>query len=312
MNFQQLEYVLAIAAEGNFGRAAFACDITQATLSAMVKKLEEELGVLLFDRSRQPIQLTDDGKAFLPLAKAMLETKSKAMDLGAEELTEIVGEVRIGVIPTIAGTLLPLILPRLIAANPNMQLQIRELITEDIERQLKTGELDFGILATPLHTDDLEEEILYYESMMVYGVQNSALEFISPADLDKHVWLLEKGNCFREQSLTICSIQEQHGDNERLDYEGGSFSSLMGLTDALGGYTLIPEMMLEQMGPDRRAKVKPFKTPVPVREVSLVSYKPHVKRRTSAFLGERIREMLKGKLATEQLANKDLRIIGIS
>lgn len=312
MNFQQLEYVLAVASEGHFGRASEVCNVTQATLSAMIKKLEQELNVVLLDRTKHPVQLTEDGLSFLPIAKRILGARAELSALSSEPVLALDGVLKLGVIPTIAPSLMPLILPVLLMRNPGLKVEVQELVTSEIEHQIASGALDFGIMATPSGRDDLEENVLYYESMMVYGVKKEGLAFVSPADLDAQVWLLERGNCFREQSLTVCNIQKQEGRSEKLSYDGGSFHSLISLTDTLGGYTLVPELWVDQLSAAQQKQVRPFQKPFPVREVSLVSYKPYLKRKTATYLMETIQDIMQGKLSTAAMPNRDLSIIGIN
>ena len=150
MNFQQLEYVLAVHRTKHFGKAAESCNITQATLSAMIKKLEEELSILIFDRSRHPIQTTDDGMLLLKNAEDILAKQQELFHLGHMDISELVGEIRLGIIPTIANSLLPLILPGLIKNHPKLKLIIAEITTDEIIYQLAHNQIDFGLLSTPI------------------------------------------------------------------------------------------------------------------------------------------------------------------
>ena len=174
MNFQQLEYALAVQQYQHFGKAAESCNITQVTLSAMIKKLEEELKIQLFDRSSQPILVTEKGTEVLLLANKIIHEKNNLLSLQHASTTEIKGILRLGIIPTIASTLLPLILPTILKENPELELVISEIKTEDIVEQLKIGKIDLGILATPLEHVELEETILYYEPMMLYGIKDKS------------------------------------------------------------------------------------------------------------------------------------------
>ena len=312
MNFQQLEYVLAVHEHKHFGQASDSCHITQATLSAMIKKLEDELEIILFDRSKMPVKTTDIGLKFIDLAEEVLSQRQKMFHLKNDILDSLSGNITIGVIPTVANSLLPSVLPQLFKENPDLHLKIIEITTEDIIQQLKLDKIDMGILATPLEDEILEETILYYEAMMVYGVKGSNKKYISSDEIkNQKVWLLEEGNCFREQSMTICNIKEKEMESTNLNFEGSSFETLLNLTDQFGGYTLIPELYYHQMAKERKLKTMPFKPPIPVREISLVAHRPYAKLRTINYLADKIKKLIEGHLSTTNYKARDLEIIGI-
>jgi len=312
MNFQQLEYVLAVDNHKHFGHAAESCHITQATLSGMIKKLEQELGIFLFDRKRQPVQTTDAGRQFIELARKILMHKSEMYQLNKATLTELSGSLRLGIIPTIANSLLPIVLPSLLKENPKLQLTIVEITTEEIKQQLMVDKIDLGILATPLEEDLLEESILYYEPMMVYGAHDPQKKYVSSKDIkNRKIWLLEEGNCFRNQAMSICEMQEKKMESSNLNFAGSSFDTLLNLTDKFGGFTLVPELYFKEMAPAKQQLTKSFQTPIPVREISLVSYRPFAKKQTVDFLSARMIELVKPHLSTGSYHNKDLDIIGL-
>ena len=167
MNLQQIEYIVALDKYKSFSKAAEKCFITQATLSTMVKKLEEELDVVIFDRKTTPIITTDAGRMIISESLQLINHSNKIKQLSSELQGKVEGELRIGVIPTIAGNLLHRILPRIIAAYPKLKLIIREVNTEAIIAQLKKGEIDVGIASTPLKNSGMEEDILYYEKIII-------------------------------------------------------------------------------------------------------------------------------------------------
>ncbi|MBN2167437.1 MAG: LysR family transcriptional regulator [Marinilabiliaceae bacterium] len=312
MNFQQLEYVLAVHNNKHFGQASECCNITQATLSAMIKKLEEELGFLIFDRSRMPVKTTDMGQNFIVLTKKALQNRQEMYQLKNETIKELTGNLSLGIIPTIANSLLPIILPSILKENPKLHLSITEITTDNIIHQLKTDKIDLGILATPLNDETLDETILYYEAMMVYGVSDSQKRYISSNDIrDKKIWLLEEGNCFRKQSMTICEMKEKTMDTDNLNFEGSSFETLLNLTDSFGGITLIPELYFNQLSNNRKNKTKSFDIPIPVREISLVSHRPYSKIQTINLISNKIKHLIKNHLSTSTYKPKDLEIIGI-
>jgi LysR family hydrogen peroxide-inducible transcriptional activator len=312
MNFQQLKYVLAVHEHQHFGNAADSCHVTQATLSAMIRKLEEELDLVLFDRSKQPIKTTEEGLEVLTIARTILSQKKELMNLSSLKHSDLHGEIRLGIIPTVANSLLPMVLSTVLKENPKLKLIISEVTTEEILLQLHQDKLDIGLLATPINDQDIEETILYYEPMMLYGVKNKGKKYISGKDVkNSKVWLLEEGNCFRSQSISICNIQEKELDNSNLKFEGSSFDTLLNLTDQFGGYTLIPELYYHSLSNSKKRITKPFINPIPVREISLVRNRPYAKKRAVDRLAETIKTIVNPTLSTYKMKAKDLAIIGI-
>lgn len=311
MNFQQLEYINAINLYKHFGKAAEHCNVTQATLSAMVKKLEEELGVVLFDRSKKPVVTTEDGLKIIELARKGINIKHDLENFSKLD-KEVAGELRLGVIPTIASSLLPILLPKVIEKYPKLHLRITEATTENIETLLREDKLDVGLLATPLETNDLEELICYYEPMMLYGIKDKTKEYVSGKDVkNKNIWLLEEGNCFRNQAISVCKIQEKNMLNAPFSFAGSSFDTLLNLTKTFGGYTLIPELYYLQLPKKQQKICKPFRSPIPVREISLVSQRPYAKAKTINAMHQLIKNLIGPQLSTSKLKPKDVSVIGI-
>jgi len=312
MNFSQLSYILAVDQHRSFARAAEQCHITQATLSGMIKKLEQELDVILFDRTRHPIQTTEEGQQVLALARDILRLQNEMLLLNQKEGQFPQGELRLGIIPTVANALLPLILPTFLEEHPDLKLKITEITTEEIIKQLKEDKIDAGILATPLEDPQIEENILYYEAMMVYGVSSGHKKYLpTKAVQNQNIWLLEEGNCFRNQSATICNIREKDQAPENLHFAGSSFDTLLNLTDRFGGYTLVPELYYQLMAEDKRQKTRHFEKPMPVREISLVYNRPYARKQSLDLMAQNISKMVSPQLSTYALKAKDLDLIGI-
>lgn len=312
MNFQQLEYIIAVDKLKHFGLAAESCYVTQATLSAMIKKLEEELNVQFFDRSRHPILTTEHGKVIVAKAKELIRHRDELIGLATTQPTQLEGKLTIGIIPTIANSLLPLILPSLLKKNPNLDLSVVEITTEEIISQLELNKIDLGILATPIEDAELDETILYYEPMLVYGKESGKKKYVSGNDIsDRKIWLLQEGHCFRNQAMTICNIEEKVAAASNLQFEGNSFETLLNLAESFGGLTLIPELYYLEMPKRKQKLTKPFHKPIPVREVSIVSYRPELKRHTISYLANHIRKIIEPRLSSKDYKNSDLDIIGI-
>jgi LysR family transcriptional regulator, hydrogen peroxide-inducible genes activator len=312
MNFQQLTYIVALDDHKHFSDAAFSCDVTQATLSAMVIKLEKDLGFSIFDRSTKPITTTELGLEVVARAKDILSKKNEIDQIGQTVPQSLSGKLSIGVIPTIANSMLRSVLPSLIAKNPNLELTIKEITTNEIIGQLKNGSLDIGIAATPVNEKNIDEEIMFYEPMLVYGISDKKKKFVVNDEiLDEKIWLLEEGHCFRDQVSTVCKLKENRDDLQNLKFEGNSFETLLSMVDQFGGFTLIPELYYAGLSPGLKEKSRMFQKPIPVREVSLLSYGPSRKDLTIQYLSAFIQDLIEPELSTSKFQNKDLRIVGL-
>jgi len=309
MNLQQIEYIIALDTYKSFSIAAEKCHITQATLSTMVKKLEEELDVVLFDRKTLPVITTDSGKEIIEQARRVLAHSNKLKQLASEIKGMVVGELKLGIIPTIAGNLLHRILPHLLEKYSALRLTIHETTTQQIINQLKRGELDAGIVSTPLEDNDLEEDILYYEKLLVYGqFKHKAPRYLCPnAIVKENVWLLEQGNCLSDQIISLCSLNPKKL-NANLDFKPNSFESLIHIVDHLNGLTLIPELFYADLPAERKDRVTDFDAPYPVREVSLVYHRPYAKIRLIQAISKEIKFLISPLLQTSTLKNNQLLI----
>ncbi|MCP4520676.1 MAG: LysR family transcriptional regulator [Cytophagales bacterium] len=271
MTLQQLEYIIALDTYQHFVTAAEKCYVTQPTLSMQVNKLEEEIGVRIFDRSRKPLRPTKVGEQIILKARQILREVDQLKDIVSGEVESIDGEFTIGIIPTVAPFLLPLFLPQFIKEQPNTFLKIKELQTEEIITALHQGTIDIGILATPLEEKDIREITLFHEPFLLYLPKEHILSKNKNAhtsDLKlNELLVLEEGHCFREQTLNLCS-HLQEGRQKGFEYESGSIETLKGLVEQGMGYTLVPELSItDKVGLEY---IKRFVEPQPVREISLV------------------------------------------
>ncbi len=280
MTLTQLSYVVAVDKYKNFGQAAESCSITQPTLSMQIQKLEEELGVQIFDRSHQPVKTTKIGAALVIQARVILTESQHFHEIIQDSNGEVKGEVTIGVIPTLAPYLLPLFLKKFSVKHPNLQIHVEELQTEQIIERLKASSLDVGLLVTPIEDVHLESVPLFYEPFMVYASEKSALMSkakVQQTDLNSNdLWLLTEGHCFRDQSLTICRNRKKTTDiNRNIKLESGSLETLRRMVDQETGFTLLPYLAAQDV--DNKKQLKEFASPIPTREVSLI-YNVHFKR----------------------------------
>ena len=312
MNLQQLEYILAVEQFKNFSRAAEHCNVTQATLSAMVKKLEEELELTIFDRKATPILATDSGLIILEEAKKVLLHAQLLRDKAFSINGKIAGKLKIGIIPTIAGTLLPKITRLILDKHPELEIEIQEITTQNIIKQLRDGHIDAGILATPLNIDDIEENILYYEALMVYGNFDEEKQYLMPEEIrENKIWLLEEGHCLRVQFINLCHLKKKEKLPKNLKFEAGSFETLLSMVDEFNGLTLIPELYYQTLSEEKKKKVRNFKSPIPVREVSMVYYRPFAKLRIINTLSKEISALIAQNLISGQFKKSELAIAKI-
>ena len=312
MNLQQLEYIVAVDQFKNFSKAAEYCYITQATLSTMIKKLEEELDIVIFDRKSNPIITTDEGQIIVDQAVKVLQETYRLKELAQKELEHFTGTIKIGIIPTIANSLLPVVLLPILEKFPDLHIEMSEVTTDNIIRKLKEGTIDMGILATPLDIDDYEEEILYYETLMVYGKFDEDTHFVIPDEIKNHrVWLLEEGNCLRNQFINLCSLKKSQNMPSNLEFDAHSFETLLNMVDQLNSLTLIPELYFQSLTDERKKMVRNFSAPVPVREVSIVYYRPFAKRKVIEALAKEIRTLIQPILMAKEFKNSELEIVKI-
>jgi LysR family hydrogen peroxide-inducible transcriptional activator len=303
MTITQLQYVLAVAEYKNFTLAAEKCFVTQPTLSMQIQKVEEELGIQIFDRTKKPIQLTDIGVKIVMQAKNIVNESGRIKDIVDQEKGFIGGEFRLGIIPTIMPTLLPMFLSNFIKKYPKVKLVIEELNTEDIVLRLKNGHLDAAIAATPLEEEKIKEIVLYYEPFVAYIPDNNSIgqkQEIEVGDLNPdEILLLRDGHCFREGVLNLCNISGAHSG--KFTIESGSFETLIKLADEGLGTTLLPYLHTIDLTESGKTKLRHFKDPKPSREVSLIFPKTELKRHIIDALRTSIAGVIKGAIAFQNV-----------
>ncbi|WP_291728010.1 hydrogen peroxide-inducible genes activator [Bernardetia sp.] len=302
MNFQQLEYIIAIDKHRHFVKAAEACFVTQATLSMMIKKLEEELEVKIFDRSKQPVVPTEIGKKIILQAKVTLGEAQKIKDLVRDEQDKVSGELRIGIIPTLAPYLLPLFLPAFLKNYPLVSVQISELTTEEIIKRLEQNEIDAGILATPLENKMLIEKPLFYEQFVVYASKEEKFmnkKYLLAEDIDvNRLWLLEEGHCLRSQVVNLCELKSKEKEVHQLDFAAASIETLKKIVEINNGITIIPSLALADMNEKQLENIRYFKNPAPVREIGLVTYRHFIKEKLLLALENEIIKVIPKDMKT--------------
>lgn len=301
MTLTQLSYMIAVAEAGNFTVAAEQVFVTQPTLSMQIQKLEDELGVQIFNRTKKPIRLTKVGEQILQQARNILAEAKRMDDIVAQEKGFIGGEFKLGIIPTVMPTLLPMFLNTFVNKHPKINLKIQELNTDNIISQLKEGKIDAGIAATPLKYDNIEERPLYYEPFVGYIPEQHRLnkvEQLSQEDLqDENILVLEEGHCFRNQALSFCSLKK----NNAFDLKSGSFETLINLSNEGLGMTLVPYLNTLNLSRENKAKLKYFQDPPPAREISLVFPKSQLKIQIIDALQKTIEGIILGAIVIENV-----------
>ena len=308
----QLEYVLAVNKTGHFARAAELCHVTQPTLSMQISKLEEDLGVVIFDRSKKPILLTEVGKKLIEQMQLILFEAKKIEEIiqsGNQE--QLVGKLSLGVIPTIAPYILPRLMPILEKKYPELELSIHEMQTHQITSSLSADELDVGLLATPLLISKIFEYPLYYEPFSLLCSKNHELSEHKKVKYSMlksgDIWLLEEGHCLRNQVLDVCSIKKEKSGHRKFNFESGSLETLKNIIASYGGYTLLPELATESIG--KHSVLIEFDRPIPARQVGLVYRREHYKTNLIEALGEAIISSLPEEI--RKLRQKDLDVLPI-
>ncbi|KAA3610169.1 MAG: LysR family transcriptional regulator [Calditrichaeota bacterium] len=291
MTLQQLQYIVTLNEEKNFVSAAEKCFVTQPALTTQIKKLENQLGIIIFDRSKKPLIATEVGLKVIEQAKYVLLQSQKIPDLIKEYQTDLSGNLKIGILPTIGLYLLPLFINPFLSRFPEINVHVSENITETIIKQLHNGSIDVGIIATPVNYKNIITIPIYYEEMYAYISKQHAFiqnERISTQNLvDEDLWLLSSGHCFRNQMIRICK-GGQKGLQHSFTYESNSIETLKRIIASKPGITIIPELALLEVAKSEEKQIKKFDDITPIRQISIV-----VNR---AFLKERLIEKLKNEI----------------
>ncbi|MDB5154387.1 MAG: LysR family transcriptional regulator [Mucilaginibacter sp.] len=304
MTITQLEYIVAVDTYRSFVLAAEKCFVTQPTLSMQVQKLEDTLGVKIFDRSKQPVTPTEIGIEIIEQARIMLAESEKIKEIITDRQKELSGELKVGIIPTVSPYILPKIIGGFIQKYPQVKLIVWEQTTEEIIQQLKLGTLDCGIMSTPLRESALTEIPVFYENFVAYVSKHSKLskkKSISPEDIDmEEIWVLNEGHCMREQVLNICQRRKATKGFLHFEYNTGSVETLKRMVDQNNGATILPELALAELNDKQLDRVRYFKSPEPAREVSIVIQKNFLKRRMIEALKNEILEFVPKRMKSRK------------
>lgn len=291
MTIQQLEYVIALDKYRHYVTAAEKCDVTQPTITLQLKKLEDEIGIQIFDRSKSPLKPTTSGELIISKAKQIINEVHLLKDIMNHEKDSIEGTFKIGIIPTISPYIVPKFIGSFIKNYPNTHLDINEMQSENIIESLKKGDIDIGILVAPIEEPVIKEIPLYNEPFLYYGniEELKGLSHVESKDIEKRegLWLLNSGHCFRNQVLNICDSVKSNTKN--IAFQSGSIETLKKMVDNYGGFTLIPELAKDKKD---ESNIIPFVEPRPIREVCLAVHKGFAKEGLLEVLKKEILEII--------------------
>jgi len=302
MTLVQYEYIVAVDDYRHFATAAEKCFVTQPTLSMQIQKLEDQLGVLIFDRSKHPVVPTEVGSAIISQARLVLNEAGRIKEIISEEKGVLSGILRIGILPTLSPYLLPLFIKSFIEKYPDLEINVEEAITEQIINKLNKNQLDVGIFVTPSGAKGLKEHPIFNEEFVAYVGEKHELgkvETIDPFLLNvEDVWVLNEGHCFRNQVLNIC--QSPESSTSKFKFQSGSLEALKKIVDRHGGITLLPELATIDLSEKDKENLRWFKDPKPVREVSLVTHRSFLKRKMTEALFNEIMESIPDNLKSKK------------
>jgi len=311
MNIQQIQYVLALAETRHFEKAAEKCFVTQSTLSTMISKFEDELGLLIFDRKKKPVSITHEGEQLLEQLKKIDREIHGLHQVTQEIKGEMKGLLSIAVIPTIAPYLLPLFLSRFAYKFPDLNIEVKEQTTAEILRAIKSRDLDIGIISIPIDDEEIREVHLYDEPFVYFDTKSSEESKIQAHEINlSTLCLLEEGHCMRTQILELCdSYEQQLHSMLNFRFLAGSIDSLLRFVRANEASTLLPFLASLDLNPTERSKISVFESPVPYRTVGLVVHKHFVKNKVLNMLEMEIKGQVQSKLPKFEKQGKMLRPI---
>ena len=302
MTLTQLTYLVAVDTYRHFARAATHCFVSQPTLSVQLQKLEDELGVQLFDRSRNPVVPTDIGKQVIEQARIALRESARIQEVVDEAGDALTGTLNLGILPTLATYIVPLIMPAFSEKYPGVRLVFFEMITTQVLAGLKNDTLDAGLIATEELDAGLHSQAVFKEPFVAYLSAHHRLadhRVVAAEDLSlDDLWLLKEGHCFRDQMLQVCGGDSQAcGIHRSVSFESGNLETLQKLVDQAGGMTLLPYLATLYMDENRiEERVRPFIDPVPVREVHVVHRRAYLKKHLIRVFIDTLLEVLPAEL----------------
>jgi LysR family hydrogen peroxide-inducible transcriptional activator len=311
MTLTQLNYILAVDRCRNFAQAARECFVTQPTLSMQIQKLEDYLQIIVFDRSKSPVEPTPMGKKVLEYARKVMHGAQELEELSKSLRGEVAGEFILAVIPTLAPYVLPLFIQKFVEEFPEVELKVFEYQTDEIIRLLKDGKVDGAILAVPLEVKELHEEHIFYEPFRIFLSPNHEFakkKNVDEKDLDiREAWLLKEGHCMRTQALQLCQYRKASNEVKHVFFEAGSLETLVNMVKSAKGFTVLPYLATVHMSEVDKKLLKDFKGHVPVRDISFVtgphSMKKSIEKALIKVIGMNIPKELKKSSAKAEVVS---------
>lgn len=308
MTLQQMEYVLAVYKYRHFMKAAESCGVTQSTLSSMIRKLEDELDTVIFDRNSHPVRPTRAGEAVIRQAQVVVYNARQLKELTLNERKRLVGDVRIGISPTIAAYVVPKMFSFLHQYFPNLNLMPVEIHRNAMVERLQCAEIDMAIMSMPEKEDGLLEIPLYQEHFVAYVSPTDPLYKEDEVDFhampSERLWALKDEVCFRRQ----VDIPDMDMDFSVSAYESGSLVTLIQIVDENGGFTILPELHLPLLSIPRRAHVRPLVNPSPIRQVSLFVRRDYVREAVLNAIADAVKSIIPSKMIDERLSKFPIRL----
>lgn len=307
MTLQQLEYIVAVNHYKHFVKAAEACRVTQPTLSTMVQKLEEELNVQIFDRTKHPIATTAIGQKIVLQAQITLNELGRLNEIVTSEVESLSGSLKMAVIPTVAPYLIPDFIKNFKKQYAEVALSIVEMRTSFIIEQLFQASLDMAILSTPLKNQELLEIPLYYEKFVAYFSPDypnkDQVMMAAKMPLDD-LWVLQEGHCIRNQVFNFCKKMT----SKKSIYEAGSIDTLIKIVDKNGGFTIIPELHLAFLTENQLQNIRMIDNPPAVREISIVIRKDFVKERMINAVADTVKQIIPQNMLDDRLKKFSIKL----
>jgi LysR family transcriptional regulator, hydrogen peroxide-inducible genes activator len=313
MTITQLEYVVAVATYKSFVAAAEKCFVTQPTLSMQIQKLEDELGVKVFDRNKHPIAVSEMGEMIVAQARIALAECERINEVIQAQQKTLSGKFKFAAIPTVAPNILPSLLENYTKNFPGVKLQVTEMETNQIITALHNNEINAALVSTPLEENGIKEYPLFYEPFVGYfanGEKALKKRLINPQDIPlDRIWLLNEGHCMRNQIINLCSDQIQKLQAERpYRYESSNVETLRKMVEKNGGMTILPELATLEFNEDQIERIRYFEDPEPVREISLVTSEHFVRMGVLQSLMDEILKLVPEKMRVQKKNRKVLRI----
>lgn len=306
MNIQQLEYIIAVDSFRHFAKAAEHCHVTQPTLSMMIQRLEDELGIKLFDRNSQPVSPTPAGHKVISQARKVLFEVSRIREIVNEEEQSLKGTFHLAILPTIAPYLLPRFFHQLTEKYADMDIRIHEMKTAQTIAALQNGDIDAAVIANQPVESQLQGDTLFYEHFLGYVARNESLykkELIRSADIsDEHLWLLDEGHCFRDQMMRFCQMEKVK--IRQAAYRLGSMETFMRMVENNNGITFIPELAVHQFNETQQDLVRPFAIPKPAREIVFVTRKDFIRHKIAEILIDSIKKSVPKEMLSLRVGSK--------